>query len=480
MPPFDRSDMNDTDTAVLRKPTAQLLYLLESHSDRSSVRSIPLNHDAPPQPQQPQQAEDTPSPPRKRADSFASSTSSTSLTHPTLPQHTVKHSNEPLSPPPSLPTETPVAAAAAVAMTPLSRIDTEDDQPPSSPPPAWSAQDEEARLVEVVVVVGDGEKEKRKEKQPEEKEDEEADARDKKLTLRDVEQCPLCFHIPNRAKLLKCCGNRVVCSLCARGWLRKSDSCPFCRSHIPYKTRKHGLPDAVELQALIDTLDVVCPYAQGGCPWIGARRDVKDHLTMECVVAIGALRFFVFTFSFSATILTRFFWGGSADPETGEQAAGLIRISDFCLDERWTNTPERTAADSDSGTRTPPSAEEDDGALRPNRNRYHDGPRHVHLTLPFLTSGGSGGAGSSSDAAGGQRFDNTDASSARRLTASAARLEAGGESEVERDGASTVVVAEGSAWERTGAMARLFFFPLVVSFVLVVATVAYFGARGRF
>ncbi|KAJ3413226.1 hypothetical protein HDV05_008286 [Chytridiales sp. JEL 0842] len=83
-----------------------------------------------------------------------------------------------------------------------------------------------------------------------------------------IPSCSLCFEIPNRAKSLSCCGNRIVCSLCIRNWLKKHATCPFCRTQISAQQRKHGLPDAKEAQAVLDDLEVFCPYEDAGCPWI--------------------------------------------------------------------------------------------------------------------------------------------------------------------------------------------------------------------
>ncbi|KAI8852436.1 hypothetical protein BC829DRAFT_385114 [Chytridium lagenaria] len=180
--------------------------------------------------------------------------------------------------------------------------------------------------------------------------------------MKDLEQCPLCFYIPNRAKLLTCCNDRLICSLCARSWLRKSDTCPFCRSYIPYTVRKHGLPDS-DLQNVIDGLDVVCPYADGGCSWIGVRRDVKAHLK-ECVVAI--------------------------DPETGHPAPGLLRISDFCLDEKWSNTPQRTTADAEASAASRSSFLPSDEMRSRRDSQFNDASSTRRLTAvsPARLEGG--------------------------------------------------------------------------------------------
>ncbi|KAJ3332840.1 Transcriptional regulatory protein sin3 [Blyttiomyces sp. JEL0837] len=126
-----------------------------------------------------------------------------------------------------------------------------------------------------------------------------------------VEYCPVCFNIPNRAKLLTCCGisgNRMICSLCSRDWFKKHKTCPFCRKHIHRNLREHGLPDDKEAQSVIDDLEVLCPYVEEGCGWIGKRIDLIPHLK-GCVIAI--------------------------DPETGDRTPGSLPYADFALEEKW-------------------------------------------------------------------------------------------------------------------------------------------------
>ncbi|OAJ44787.1 hypothetical protein BDEG_27982 [Batrachochytrium dendrobatidis JEL423] len=107
--------------------------------------------------------------------------------------------------------------------------------------------------------------------------------------------CPLCFHIPNRAKRFPCC-NYIICSPCARQWLRPSrsiasqslsdsappqSSCPFCRSEVSMSMAMNGLPDAI-------------------------------------------------------------------DPETGTPTPGTLDISEFCLEAQWSLSGSTSYAISDS------------------------------------------------------------------------------------------------------------------------------------
>ncbi|KAI8928516.1 hypothetical protein BC831DRAFT_448253 [Entophlyctis helioformis] len=120
--------------------------------------------------------------------------------------------------------------------------------------------------------------------------------------------CPLCFHIPNRAKRLPCC-SYIICAPCARSWLHQHSSCPFCRSPVAPPLARHGLPDAADVQAVLDRLDVLCPYSDNGCPWIGLRSAVLAHIRSACIIAI--------------------------DPDTGARAVGAVHPDDFCLEESW-------------------------------------------------------------------------------------------------------------------------------------------------
>ncbi|EGF77085.1 hypothetical protein BATDEDRAFT_30781 [Batrachochytrium dendrobatidis JAM81] len=112
--------------------------------------------------------------------------------------------------------------------------------------------------------------------------------------------CPLCFHIPNRAKRFPCC-NYIICSPCARQWLRPSrsiasqslsdsappqSSCPFCRSEVSMSMAMNGLPDAVGMQM--------------------------------------------------------------ANPETGTPTPGTLDISEFCLEAQWSLSGSTSYAISDS------------------------------------------------------------------------------------------------------------------------------------
>ncbi|KAH9277325.1 hypothetical protein BASA83_000192 [Batrachochytrium salamandrivorans] len=84
----------------------------------------------------------------------------------------------------------------------------------------------------------------------------------------DALACPLCFHVPNRAKLLPCC-QYMICGPCARLWLHPSHSprslsydprtqplqpsppppsCPFCRAVVSTEMALSGLPDATATQ----------------------------------------------------------------------------------------------------------------------------------------------------------------------------------------------------------------------------------------
>ncbi|KAL2920387.1 hypothetical protein HK105_200460 [Polyrhizophydium stewartii] len=56
-------------------------------------------------------------------------------------------------------------------------------------------------------------------------------------------------------------------------------------SSVRYLARS-GLPDSVEYQAVLDHLDVLCPYADNGCPWLGRRSDVLAHIRSECIIAV--------------------------------------------------------------------------------------------------------------------------------------------------------------------------------------------------
>ncbi|KAJ3078781.1 hypothetical protein HDU99_000382 [Rhizoclosmatium hyalinum] len=116
-------------------------------------------------------------------------------------------------------------------------------------------------------------------------------------------ECELCFEVPNRAKELPCCRQNVICSLCARAWLAKHRSCPFCRRHLSSQVRHLGIADSA-VQKVVDTLNVACPFSVASCPWTGRRDQLPSHLSNECVVA-------------------------------KEPTSNIPNIADFALDEKW-------------------------------------------------------------------------------------------------------------------------------------------------
>ncbi|KAH9254287.1 hypothetical protein BASA81_007677 [Batrachochytrium salamandrivorans] len=70
-----------------------------------------------------------------------------------------------------------------------------------------------------------------------------------------------------------------------------------------------GLPDATATQQVLDWMDVLCPYSNHGCSWVGPRRDILVHMKKKCIIGV--------------------------DPETGTPALGALDIADFCLEETW-------------------------------------------------------------------------------------------------------------------------------------------------
>ncbi|KAJ3103297.1 hypothetical protein HDU97_010286, partial [Phlyctochytrium planicorne] len=279
------------------KRSAQLVYLLESTSDNSSLRSVERRPSASTFPATAQEPEPEDAKSIHRDETQEQIAQQMHELEPQQHQH-------------------------GIDIQQAGRTRNEDYQP-MSPPPSFNTavMASKVRSHDINEVVRATKKDGKPNETEEEKDMVDYDT-DSKITKKDIDSCPLCFHIPNRAKLLTCCNNRVVCSLCIRSWLNKSDTCPFCRSYIAYPLRKNGLPDASEQQAVLDKLDVVCPYSDGGCPWVGERRDLVVHLREECVVAF--------------------------DPETGEPTHGLIPIPDFCLEAVWTNNPTVTRADRQS------------------------------------------------------------------------------------------------------------------------------------
>jgi hypothetical protein len=93
--------------------------------------------------------------------------------------------------------------------------------------------------------------------------------------------CTICFNPPNRSKKMPCC-MAAICSLCARKWLKRNSTCPFCRADIHPSAIRQGLPDHDSHQQILRECFVVCPCRQFGCEWIDKRKFLYKHLKNRC------------------------------------------------------------------------------------------------------------------------------------------------------------------------------------------------------
>ena len=118
---------------------------------------------------------------------------------------------------------------------------------------------------------------------------EEGQEKDKELSsLVETLICPLCCHIPNRAKVLPCC-SKHICSLCGINWFKTKSSCPYCRAELLRDHIFNGLPDAQNIQEKIDELNVFCPFFDDGCDWVNRRSGLISHLEKDCRIYNGNL-----------------------------------------------------------------------------------------------------------------------------------------------------------------------------------------------
>ncbi|KAI8800897.1 hypothetical protein BJ742DRAFT_48554 [Cladochytrium replicatum] len=156
--------------------------------------------------------------------------------------------------------------------------------------------------------------------------------------------CPLCFHLPNRAKRLPCC-NATICLTCAKTFLasrlaaevskttstpdslESEPRCPFCAqsvvkcianpttTNLKFASRNSSsnllptlsikpsvdasgskktvhisltLSDDDVAQTILNDLECHCLYRKAGCQWIGKRSDIDSHLTKSCNLAARA------------------------------------------------------------------------------------------------------------------------------------------------------------------------------------------------
>ena len=89
-------------------------------------------------------------------------------------------------------------------------------------------------------------------------------------------ECPLCLHVTREPSLTSCCGQHF-CQACIQKTLTDNKPCPLCRSGS-FTT----LLDKKQRRRVLD-LKVYCDKKTVSCDWVGALRELEQHLGEKCL-----------------------------------------------------------------------------------------------------------------------------------------------------------------------------------------------------
>ncbi len=89
-------------------------------------------------------------------------------------------------------------------------------------------------------------------------------------------ECPLCLHVTRELSLTSCCGQHF-CQACIQKTLTDNKPCPLCRSGS-FTT----LLDKKQRRRVLD-LKVYCDKKTVSCDWVGALRELEQHLGEKCL-----------------------------------------------------------------------------------------------------------------------------------------------------------------------------------------------------
>ena len=83
-------------------------------------------------------------------------------------------------------------------------------------------------------------------------------------------ECPICFHILCRPKVVSCCGYSF-CAVCIGRVASSHKPCPLCGEKFTLTANKW-------LERILNGYDVHCPHQEKGCKWTGELGQLKHHL----------------------------------------------------------------------------------------------------------------------------------------------------------------------------------------------------------
>ena len=88
-------------------------------------------------------------------------------------------------------------------------------------------------------------------------------------------ECPICFEqlIPS---VFQCFNGHLLCKVC----ILKVEKCPICRDEMP----KERNIRALEVENIIKSLDLQCPFVKNGCPLLLKHSQMESH-KLDCLYA---------------------------------------------------------------------------------------------------------------------------------------------------------------------------------------------------
>lgn len=96
-------------------------------------------------------------------------------------------------------------------------------------------------------------------------------------------QCCICNEVYNNPMRLDC--GHTYCYNCIKGWMKKKNECPNCRTSIVESLISRDLL----AYNIINDLEVSCNNEDKGCPWKGPLLELENHVK-TCNAAMVILR----------------------------------------------------------------------------------------------------------------------------------------------------------------------------------------------
>ena len=85
-------------------------------------------------------------------------------------------------------------------------------------------------------------------------------------------QCCICNDVYNNPMRLDC--GHTYCYNCIKGWMKKKNECPNCRTSIVESLISRDLL----AYNIINDLEVSCNNEDKGCPWKGPLLELENHV----------------------------------------------------------------------------------------------------------------------------------------------------------------------------------------------------------